>query len=167
MDFRIIGGAIQEKNIRAFFDKHLNPRHGFINAGGRAAIGARQNQDAGFLRRFNSRADFHARFCAWQAGLAGSGQGAWRDLVFNQDRRCTGAAISAHRALHIHRIAIAVIAIGQHQRIRRRTAHHVETVKHFGEGNQVQIRPAQAACGHAGTGQEGGFKPCAGRHLGG
>ena len=152
MDFRIIGGAIQEQDIRAFFDKHFNPRHGLINAGRRATIGPRQYQNAGFLGRLHGSADFHARFLTWQAGLAGSRQRARRDLIFNQNRGGTGAAISAHRALHIHRITIAMIAIGQHQRIGRCTAHHIEAIEHLGEGNQVQIRPAQAAGGNAGTG---------------
>ena len=60
-----------------------------------------------------------------------------------------------------------MVPIGQHQRIRCRAAHHIETVKHLSEGNQVQIRPTQPACGHAGTGQKGSLKTCAGGKLGG
>ena len=59
-----------------------------------------------------------------------------------------------------------MITIGQHQRIRRGTTHHVETIEHLGKGNQVQIRPAQTACSDAGTGQKGGLKARAGGKLG-
>jgi hypothetical protein len=59
-----------------------------------------------------------------------------------------------------------VIAVGEHQRLRCGAAHHVEGIEHLGEGDEVEIGPAEPAGGHAGARQERSLEPCAGRKLG-
>ena len=68
--------------------------------------------------RLDGGADLHARLLARQAGLAGRGERARRDLVLDQHGGGAGAAIGAHGALHVHGVAVAVVAVGQHQQCR-------------------------------------------------
>ena len=58
-----------------------------------------------------------------------------------------------------------MIAVGQHQQVRRGTMHHVEGVEHFAQRQQIEIGSAQTAGGDAGPGQERGFEPRGGGHL--
>ena len=114
-DLGLVGGRIEEQDVGALLDVHLDARHGLVDALGRPAIGARQDQDAELLGGLDGGADLHARLVARQAGLAGGGQRARRDLVLDQDGGGAGAAVGAHGALHVHGVAVAVIAVGQHQ----------------------------------------------------
>ena len=112
-------------------------------------------------------ADLHARLLARQAGLAGRGQRTRRDLVLDQHGGGAGAAIGAHGALHVHGVAVAVVAVGQHQQVGRRAMHHLEGVEHLAEGQQVEVGAAQATGRDAGTGEEGRLEAGAGAELGG
>ncbi len=165
-DLRLVGGRVEEQDVGALLDVHLDARHGLVDALGRAAVGARQDEDAGLLGGLHGGADLHARLLARQAGLAGGGQRARRDLVLDQDGGGAGAAVGAHGALHVHGVAVAVIAVGQHQRLRRRAAHHVEGVEHLREGDEVEIGSAEPAGGDAGARQEGRLEAGAGGELG-
>ena len=121
----------------------------------------------GLLRRLDGGADLHARLGARQAGLAGGGERARRDLVLDQHRGGAGAAIGAHRALHVHGVAVAVVAVGQHQQVGRRAMHHLEGIEHLAERQEVEIGTAQPARRHTGAGQEGGLEARLGGELGG
>ena len=101
-----------------------------------------------------------------QARLARRRERARRDLVLDQDGGGAGAAIGPHGALNVHRIAIAMVAVGQHQRLRRRGMDHVEGIEHLAEGDQVEVGTAQAARRDAGPGQEGRLEAGGRRQLG-
>ena len=90
--------------------------------------------------RLDGGADFHARLGPRQAGLAGGGERARRDLVLDQHRGGAGAAIGAHRALHVHGVAVAVVAVGQDEQLGCRAMHHLEGIEHLAENQEVENR---------------------------
>jgi hypothetical protein len=61
---------------------------------------------------------------------------------------------------------VTVIAIGQQQGLRRRTAHHVAGVEHLGERDEVEVGSAEPARGNAGAGQERRLEAGPGGELG-
>ncbi len=133
---------------------------------GRQSVRAR-HQDAGVLGRLDGRADLHARFLARQARLAGGREFARRDLVLDEHRGGAGATIGPHHALDVHRIAVAVIAVGQHEQVGRGAVHHVEGIEHLAERDEIEIRAAQAACGDARAREESRLEALAVSQLGG
>ncbi len=125
--------AVEEQDVGAFLDVHLDAGDGLVHAGGRAAIGARHDQDAGVLRGSDGGADLHARFLPRQAGFAAGRERARRDLVLDEDGGGAEAAVGANGALDVHRIAVAVVAVREDEQIWGSGAHHVEGVEHFRE----------------------------------
>ena len=67
-----------------------------------------------------------------------------------------GAAIGTHGALHVHRVAVTMIAVRQHQQIRCGAMHHVERIQHLRERDQIEVRPPQSARRDTRAGQKRG-----------
>jgi hypothetical protein len=74
---------------------------------------------------------------------------------------------AAHRTLDVHRIAVAMVAVGQHQQVRRGGMDHVEGIEHFAEREKVEVRPAEAACCDTGAREKGRLEARRRRQLGG
>ena len=150
--------AVEEQDVGAFLHIHLDARERLVDARRRAAIGAGEDEDAAVLRRFHRGADLHAGLLARQAGLAGGGEGAGGDLVLDQDRRRRRPAIGAHGALHVHGVAVAVVAIGQHQQVRRGAVHHRKLSNISPKEIRSRSGPPRRLGGDAGAGEEGGLR---------
>ena len=132
---------------------------------GRQSVRARMRMPE-LLGGLDGGADLHARLLARNARLASGRQLARGDLVLDQDGGGAGPAVGADGALHVHGVAVTVVAVGEHQRLRRRAAHHVEGVEHLREGDEVEIGSAEPAGGDAGARQERSLEAGAGGELG-
>ena len=76
------------------------------------------------------------------------------------------AAVGANGALDVHRVAVAVVAVGEDEQVGRGGAHHVEGVEHLRERDDVEVGTAEAAGCDARAGHERGLEAGGERELG-
>ena len=77
-------------------------------------------------------AHFHSDFVARQGRFPVGCECAGRDLIFDQHRGGAHPPICPNRTLGVHRIAVAVIAVGQDQQVGGGGTCHVQRVLHLG-----------------------------------
>ena len=135
----------------------LQPRQRLVEAARDAGVGAGEQQNALLAACLDGGAAAQDRGVALDHQFgAVMAERARPDLVLDQHRGGAAAGVSADRLLHRERVAIAGVAIGQPQHLRRGGDDGLDRVGHFRKGQQIHVGHREAHRGDAGAGDEAG-----------
>jgi N-methylhydantoinase B len=141
-DLLLAGRRVEERHVGARLEVMLHPLDSGLQTLDRDRIGAGDQHEVGIIEGIargpklaRELGDRHDALVGVVAAALGEG------LVLKVQARDAGALEGAHRALHVERVAVACVGVGD-----QRQPDHIGNLRHalgdFGHGEQAEVRQA-------------------------